>query len=157
MTVNTNENVSKEGAERCTVCRLAKCNNCLKYLVPADTNTYIRQHTPQGRLDGEYDTVLDAAEATGIHPNKILSALNGKNDTGYLWTLAGMHSVRCYVAESSDGMEVIVCRTKAELADALGWGVNVVTNAMYNHRAYVSYLKSSTFTVRAEMREVPIE
>jgi hypothetical protein len=158
MTINTNETITQEGAERCLTCRKAKCTNCLKYLVPKNPNTYIQQFDLKtGRLDGEYDTVLDAAEATGMAPSRIMSAFNGKNSTGSEWKLAGTMERVAYFADSTDGTESLVFRTKSELCEEIGVVITTLRIYLNKNRPFLSHKHNASYTFRSGKVEVPVE
>ena len=159
MKISPNYTFSKqEEPERCLACRKAKCTNCVKYLVPQNPNTYIQQFDLKtGRFDGEYDTVLDAAEANGLPPSRIAAAINGKNSTSSVWKLAGTMLKWVCFADSTDGTESLMFNSLDALGEEIG--ISPVSLRMYlnKNRPFLSYKHNASYTFRSGEIEVPVE
>lgn len=158
--LDPNDNGIGDYPERCTACEKPKCDNCMRYYIPHDPKTYIRQFTPEGRLDGEYDTILDASEATGITCSRIKRALEGtRNTTDYIWKLAGIAKKPCYIAEAENEAHEprFVFDDKAELQKTLCLMPEPMQRAINNKSAIYSPLYDMNFRLRRSNREVTLE
>lgn len=158
----TNADIGVPGQEeRCLTCYKPKCNNCLTYYTPPEPTLYIQQINPNtGRLDGVYDTVIDASEATGIGAWKIFYDVNkgGTERTGYIWKVCGSHMVELFVATEVSGRgKELTAERQTDMARKLGVNDSTLYNAYKTGSLVLSHAQAGTFMITKEKREVEVD